>query len=99
MLWGTTGTAQSFSASTLSPYWVGALRLSISAVFFIIYVAATVGSRTLRPSMAMVDWRHAILAGACMAGYNLAFFAGVKATGVAVGTALALGDRKSTRLN
>src|SRR5690606_15250458 len=46
----------------------------------------------MHASMARVDWRHAVLAGACMAGYNLAFFAGVKATGVAVGTALALGS-------
>ncbi|MDN5842382.1 MAG: DMT family transporter [Alcaligenaceae bacterium] len=92
LLWGTTGTAQSFSANTLSPYWVGALRLVISAAFFTLYIVATIGLRAIRASMAMVDWRHAVLAGACMAGYNLAFFAGVKATGVAVGTALALGS-------
>ena len=34
MLWGTTGTAQSLAPATLSPYWVGALRLVIGSAFF-----------------------------------------------------------------
>jgi len=90
ILWGTTGTAQSFSPAGLSPYWVGALRLSIAAAFFAAYAA--MGPGRITASLAGIDWRRAILAGACMAGYNLAFFAGVKATGVAIGTALALGS-------
>ncbi|MDY0309979.1 MAG: EamA family transporter, partial [Castellaniella sp.] len=39
-----------------------------------------------------LDWRHALWAGICVAAYNLTFFAGVKATGVAVGTALTIGS-------
>lgn len=92
MLWGTTGTAQSFSDGTLSPYWVGALRLGIAALFFLAYAGAINGLSHLVRQLAGLDWRRAILAGACMAGYNLAFFAGVKITGVAVGTALAIGS-------
>src|SRR3546814_1367017 len=105
ILWGTTGTAQSFATGTLSPYWVGALRLAVATVFFVAYVLAVSGRRQLARQLGMLPWHWVILAGACMAIYNLAFFAGVKATGVAVGTALALGsgpiwaDRKSTRLN
>src|SRR5690606_32292145 len=91
ILWGTTGTAQSFSPGTLSPYWVGALRLAIAAAFFAAYASTTRPTR-FTASLRGIDWRRAMLAGTCMAVYNLAFFAGVKATGVAVGTALALGS-------
>jgi DME family drug/metabolite transporter len=41
---------------------------------------------------AALPWRWVLLAGACMAGYNLSFFAGVKSLGVAVGTAIAIGS-------
>ena len=92
VLWGTTGTAQSFSDGTLSPYWVGALRLLIASGFFLIYAASISGPTRLGSQLAALDWRRALGAGACMAAYNLTFFAGVKATGVAVGTALAIGS-------
>lgn len=92
VLWGTTGTAQSFATSALSPYWVGALRLAIASLFFCAYASARLGRRRLARELAGLPWWWALLAGACMAGYNLAFFAGVRATGVAVGTALALGS-------
>lgn len=92
ILWGTTGTAQSFSDATLSPYWVGALRLLIAALFFLAYAGSINGLPHLGRQLAGLDWRRALWAGACMAGYNLTFFAGVKATGVAVGTALAIGS-------
>lgn len=92
MLWGTTGTAQSFSPDALSPYWVGALRLLVAALFFLAYAGWLQGRAQLGRDLADLDWHRAALAGACMAAYNLTFFAGVKATGVAVGTALALGS-------
>ncbi|WP_345797623.1 DMT family transporter [Castellaniella sp. MT123] len=92
MLWGTTGTAQSFSDGTLSPYWVGALRLLVATLFFLIYAGSINGLSHLIRQLADLDWRRAIWAGACMAGYNLTFFAGVKITGVAVGTALTIGS-------
>lgn len=92
VLWGTTGTAQSFSADTLSPYWVGALRLLVAAIFFLAYAYRHLGPSRANHELADLNWKQTIWAGACMAGYNLTFFAGVKATGVAVGTALALGS-------
>lgn len=88
MLWGTTGTAQSLAPAGLSPYWVGALRLLIASAFFAVLawpVRRRAGGRGLR-------WGAVLLAGACVATYNLSFFAGVKATGVALGTALAIGS-------
>ena len=86
--WGTTGTAQSFAPPTLSAYWVGALRLLASAVFFAAVLAATRSGTGWR----QLPWGGVAVAGLGMAAYNLAFFAGVRATGVAVGTAVALGS-------
>ena len=86
--WGTTGTAQTFAPPTLSAYWVGALRLLASAVFFAAVLAATRSGTGWR----QLPWGGVAVAGLGMAAYNLAFFAGVRATGVAVGTAVALGS-------
>ncbi|HEY8906837.1 MAG TPA: EamA family transporter [Rhodoferax sp.] len=91
-LWGTTGTAQHFAPAAMSAYWVGALRLLVASGFFAVFVAwqqrgQGFASEQLR---AVAGW--IAVAGGCMAAYNLTFFAGVKATGVATGTALAIGS-------
>ena len=91
VLWGTTGTSQHFAGARLSPYWIGALRLAIAALFFALLVAATERARAARPRVPGL-WRRQLLAGAAIAGYNLAFFAGVKLAGVAVGTTIAIGS-------
>ncbi|GAO21650.1 hypothetical protein ALISP_1470 [Alicycliphilus sp. B1] len=88
MLWGTTGTAQSLAPATLSPYWVGALRLGFASAFFAVLAW---------PALRRGAWRGLRgaalpLAALCVAAYNLSFFAGVKASGVALGTALAIGS-------
>ncbi len=95
-LWGTTGAAQTFASGQLAASWFGALRLLVASAFFVIYVLVMRGlapaafhgpkhSRRLSP-LALLG------AGLCMAIYNLAFFAGIRGTGVAVGTAVALGS-------
>ncbi len=89
LLWGTTGTAQSLAPAGLSPYWVGALRLAVATVFFAALLAVL--ARRGAPG-GRLDGRRVLLAGACVAVYNLSFFAGLKACGVALGTALALGS-------
>ena len=92
-LWGTTGTAQSFTTGTLSPLWFGALRLLVAAAFF---AACFTWQRRQAPSDAAAGAALPLLAllgaGLSMAAYNLAFFAGVRSAGVAVGTAIALGS-------
>lgn len=84
-LWGTTGTAQSFAPPALSPLWVGALRLAVAGLFFL----PLLWRGRAGPGL---PWPGVALAALCMAAYNLAFFAGVRACGVAVGTAIALGS-------
>ncbi len=92
MLWGTTGTAQTLVPAGLPAHWVGALRLLISGAFFGIYVAAGLRGQPTTAPFAHIQWGWVLLAGASMAAYNLTFFAGVKASSVAVGTAVALGS-------
>lgn len=88
LCWGTTGTAQSLAPATLSAVWIGALRLAVSALFF---AGVLVWWRAL-PSLRRLPPAAMVWGGLAMAAYNLAFFAGVRATGVAVGTAVALGS-------
>ena len=91
-LWGTTGTAQTFASSQTSPYWIGALRLVIASAFF---AAVVLLGRSRRPQSKFsfrAAWPWILLGGISIAAYNLCFFAGVKATGVATGTGVAIGS-------
>ncbi len=88
VLWGTTGTAQSLAPSGLAPVWVGALRLLIAGAFFAALLRWQGGARGL----GALPWRGVLAGGVCVAAYNLSFFAGVKASGVALGTAIAIGS-------
>lgn len=103
VLWGTTGTAQRLAAAQASPYWIGALRLLAAALFFWLLAAARGRNASMargrkapfaleEAPIARAAWPAIAAAGGCMAAYNLAFFAGVSATGVAVGTAVAIGS-------
>ena len=92
MLWGTTGTAQTLAPAGLPAPWVGALRLLFAGLFFWVYVGLAPRSTPVRAQLAQLPWPWVVLAGLSMAAYNLTFFAGVKASSVAVGTAIALGS-------
>lgn len=92
LLWGSTGTAQTFAPLTLSSYWVGTGRLVVAALFFLLWLVSCDLNELHWRRLYGLPW-FAITVGAVgMAVYNLAFFAGVRATGVAVGTAVALGS-------
>ena len=88
--WGTTGTAQALADVAASPLAVGAARTVLGAlVLFAVAAAtrrpATGAAPTGRPLGALV------VAGASIAAYQVLFFAGVAATGVAVGTVVGIG--------
>ncbi len=90
-LWGTTGTAQTFAGGGLSATWFGALRLVVAALFFAVCAGAMRRAGVGRNDGAL-PLVGVLGAGMCMAIYNLAFFAGVRLAGVALGTAVALGS-------
>lgn len=91
-LWGTTGTAQSLAGGGLPAAWFGTLRLVVAALFFALYAWATLPRGRAGQGAARLPLAPVLAAGLCMAVYNLAFFAGVRQTGVALGTAVALGS-------
>ncbi|MGI6679790.1 MAG: DMT family transporter [Dehalobacterium sp.] len=88
MLWGTTGTAQSFAPPGASPLSIGSVRLAVGGAALLIFAwqKGALSGKTL--------WLNAktFLAAGCMAAYNLLFFAGVLKTGVAVGTMVTIGS-------
>src|SRR4051794_7877362 len=83
---GTTGTARALGPDA-SPVAVGAARVIVGAALLGV-VAWRVAPRSEAP------WSRAALLAAALgiAGYQLAFFAAVRDTGVAVGTVVALGS-------
>ena len=91
-LWGTTGTAQGLAHGQLTAGWFGALRLVVATGFFALYAWATHRRCAFEPVHGPLPWSGVLGAGICMAVYNLAFFAGVRLTGVGLGTAIALGS-------
>ncbi len=87
-LWGTTGTAQALGPAAAEPLGVGLMRLVVAAPALVIIAVAT-GSL---PSLSHLPWGPTVLAGIGMAAYQPAFFAAVDRTGVALGTAVAIGS-------
>lgn len=106
VLWGTTGTAQSLGAGGLSPFWVGAAQLAVSSLFLGALLAVShwrlrgravqVGApvQPLLPNPVHLGLRPAwfLLASMGIGGYSIFFYEGVTLTGVAVGTAVAIGS-------
>jgi DME family drug/metabolite transporter len=88
VLWGTTGTAQTFAPASAGPVAIGVIRLMIGGVALLLLAFAR-GS--LYRGQVWPVW-PSFLAAASMAGYQLVFFAAVKQTGVALGTAVAIGS-------
>jgi DME family drug/metabolite transporter len=84
---GTTGTAQALGPDGTDPLGVGAGRIVLGAVCL-----AAVAAVVARPSSAQWDRRRLAIGGIGVAAYQLAFFAAVKDTGVAVGTVVAIGS-------
>ncbi|MBK0114171.1 MULTISPECIES: DMT family transporter [unclassified Delftia] len=106
VLWGTTGTAQSLGAGGLSPFWVGAAQLAVSSLFLGVLLAVShwrlrgragqgvAPVQPLLPNPVHLGMRPAwfVLASMGIGGYSIFFYEGVTLTGVAVGTAVAIGS-------
>jgi DME family drug/metabolite transporter len=88
MLWGTTGTSQALAPQGAQPLAIGALRILLGGLFLLIIQLAT----RSRLVITRQNLRPILLAAFCMAAYQVLFFAGVKMTGVAVGTIVGIGS-------
>lgn len=85
LCFGTTGTAQALGPAGLSPAGVGAARILVGGALLVLVALLSSGLRGL-PRVPL------ILGALAVATYQLAFFAAVADTGVAVGTIVALGS-------
>ncbi len=88
VLWGTTGTAQTFAPEGAMPLSVGTIRLVIGGLALIALVRSRgklVGLRDFPP-------RPTLLAATGIAAYQLCFFAAVARTGVVIGTIVGIGS-------
>ncbi|MGI2327862.1 EamA family transporter [Planococcus sp. YIM B11945] len=87
MLWGTTGTAQTFIDGTAHSLAIGALRLSIGGFSLLAFVLWT---KAL--DVRTIPWKAAWASAATMALFQPLFFSSVQLTGIAVGTVVAIGS-------
>ncbi|RMG97950.1 MAG: EamA family transporter [Chloroflexi bacterium] len=88
ILWGTTGTAQALAPLAATPLAVGTVRLLIGGIVLclVAWWRGTFAQRGRWP------WGTVAWGAGTIATYQLAFFAGVARTGVAVGTMVAIGS-------
>lgn len=88
LLWGTTGTAQTFAPADFEPVVIGQLRLAVGGLLLMLLAMARGEIRHLR------SWplKSVFLAAAATATYQVTFFAAVAKTGVAVGTVVGIGS-------
>ncbi|MFS0576837.1 EamA family transporter [Sporosarcina sp. 179-K 3D1 HS] len=87
ILWGTTGTAQTFMPQTVHPLAVGASRLAVGGFTLLIILLLM---RKIR--FRQWPWKATILAALAMAIFQLCFFTSIRLTGVAIGTVVAIGS-------
>ncbi len=87
VLWGTTGTAQTFLPLNAQPLTIGAARLAIGGIslFFMMVLMKKINFRTW-------PWKETIIAAICMALFQPLFFTSVRITGIAIGTVVAIGS-------
>ncbi|WP_088008623.1 DMT family transporter [Indiicoccus explosivorum] len=87
ILWGTTGTAQSFIEGEAHPLTIGAFRLAIGGFSLLIFAAAAGKLKLNRTAGASV-----FLSAVSMALFQPLFFSSVQLTGIAVGTVVTIGS-------
>ena len=87
VLWGTTGTAQTYLPQNAQPLTIGASRLAIGgfSLLIIMILMKKINFRTW-------PWKETVVAALCMALFQPLFFTSVRVTGIAIGTVVAIGS-------
>ena len=87
VLWGTTGTAQTYLPQNAQPLTIGASRLAIGgfSLLIIMILMKKINFHTW-------PWKTTIVAALCMALFQPLFFTSVRVTGIAIGTVVAIGS-------
>ncbi|HSP22870.1 MAG TPA: EamA family transporter [Planococcus sp. (in: firmicutes)] len=87
MLWGTTGTAQSFIEGDAHPLTIGAMRLGIGGFTLLAFVLLA-----KKLIWKEIPWKAAFVSAALMALFQPLFFSSVQLTGIAIGTVASIGS-------
>lgn len=87
ILWGTTGTAQTFIPDTVDPFIISTMRLAIGGftLIFILFLMK-------RINFSIWPWKKVIFVAIALAIFQLCFFTSVRLTGVAIGTVVSIGS-------
>ena len=87
VLWGTTGTAQTYMPQTIHPLAVGATRLAVGGftLLIIMLVLRKIDFRNW-------PWKATILSALAMAIFQYCFFTSIRLTGIAIGTVVTIGS-------
>lgn len=87
ILWGTTGTTQTFISEEASPVLIGAIRIAIGGPALLLFAY-------FQGKVSHHGWKvmPVIVASLGVASFQPLFFSAVKETGVAVGTVVAIGS-------
>jgi drug/metabolite transporter, DME family len=88
VLWGTTGTAQALLPDNATPEVVGTIRLLIGGTALLLFAQF----RGILCKPTRTESLPLVIGAVGVAVYQLAFFAGVSLTGVAVGTIVGIGS-------
>ncbi|MFJ7737226.1 DMT family transporter [Lysinibacillus sp. NPDC097287] len=87
ILWGMTGTTQTFLDDGISPVAVAAIRSAIGGGLLLV-VAMVLGKIRVRTW----SWKWTLLAAASIALFQGLFFSSIRLTGVAIGTVVTIGS-------
>lgn len=87
ILWGTTGTAQTFIPETVDPFVVATLRLAIGG-----FVLMSILFLLRKIQFSAWPWKNILIVSVALALFQYAFFTSVRLTGVAVGTVVTIGS-------
>jgi drug/metabolite transporter, DME family len=94
-LWGTAGAAQQLGPATINAPAVAALRSLVGGALLLAVVAGWLGRDRI-----VAVWRRArspaLVAALAMATFQLGYFGGIRLTGVAIGTLVAIGSAPVT---
>ena len=87
MLWGTTGTAQTFLPDNAHPFLISAGRSAVGGFSLLIFMVLL-----KKIKFSTWPWKYTLYAAICISVFQLLFFSSVRLTGVAIASVVAIGS-------
>ena len=87
MLWGTTGTAQTFLPDDAHPFLISAGRSAVGGFSLLVFMVLL-----KKIKFSTWPWKYTLYAAICISVFQLLFFSSVRLTGVAIASVVAIGS-------